>query len=84
MRGEVSSDTCPQCQTSQSRVRITELLELTYKLCLLHLLELVMEKLDIIEEPQVRHVQSNELVQRRKVPMIEGSDVVKIRLIFLI
>ena len=40
-----------------------ENLEPTNDLFLLHLLELIMEEIDIIEEPQVRHVQSNEFLQ---------------------
>ena len=53
-------------------------MEQTNNLILLHLLELIVEKLDVIQEPQVRHVENNEFVQRRKVSMIERSDVVKI------
>ena len=81
VRRQVRAYTCHSATQSQ---HLRENKELTKKLFLIHLLELILEKLDIIQEPQVRHVENNEFVQRRKVTMIERSDVVKIRFIFLI
>ena len=49
---------------------------------LFHIPELVMEEVDIIEEPQVGHVENNQPVQAGEVLVVEGGDVVEVVTVF--
>ena len=54
----------------------------TNKLLLLHIPELIMEKLDITKEPEVRHVEHDEVVQGGEVAVVEGGNVVQVSNVF--
>lgn len=41
-----------------------------------------MEELDVIEEPEVGHVENNELVKKREVLVVEGSNVEEVIVVF--